>query len=51
VRRLHHLLRRNTIGLRINGVRVQTIAATSFNFHKPLLQKTDSDQDPSTLVL
>ena len=48
VRRLHHLLRRNAIGLRID--RVQTIVIIFPNFHKRLLQQTGNDQDSSTLI-
>jgi hypothetical protein len=46
VRSLHHLLRRNAIGLSID--RVQAIAAIFSDLHKRLLQQTDNDKDPST---
>jgi hypothetical protein len=48
VRSLHHLLRRNAIGLNID--RVQATTAILTNFHKRLLQKTNNDEDPSILV-
>src|SRR5271163_4664919 len=52
VRRLHHLLRRNAVGLRINinGVRTQATAVIFPNVHKPLLPPMARPLDSSLLV-